>query len=59
MPSGRGIGTSSYVLEGATNMIFPVWTTQDVWTSGSDGSVLLLDYDASNHPVRFYRMSEP
>ena len=56
---GRGIGTSSYVLEGATNMIFPVWTTQDVWTSGSDGSVLLLDYDASNHPVRFYRMSEP
>lgn len=47
----------TYLVQATTNLAAPQWITISTNTAGPDGTWSILDLDATNHPVRFYRSS--
>jgi outer membrane autotransporter protein len=58
--SGLGSASQIYTLHAATNLTSPIeWTPVANTVSATDGTFLLTDPQAPNHPQRFYHVTAP
>jgi hypothetical protein len=54
-----GIPRRAYLIQAATNIVSPSWTTIATNTAGANGLFIFIDTDATNYPTRYYRTAAP
>ncbi len=57
--SCAAVPSQSYIVQAATNLAAPIWTSIGSATADGNGSFSFTDTDATNYPCRFYRLAAP
>lgn len=57
--TGAGLPNQTYEFQATTNLVNPVWETLIIVVTDSSGVLNVLDSDAGEYPMRFYRFALP